>query len=110
MLRTATNVTMDDVFTTTLNVNELDELGIIVPTMDVRVTNYEIGAVDSDGRALLLLEMELYLSDETMWDLLPDQPIELESEETAFNLDDAVISKKGSNRLSQIHLMNDKIP
>jgi len=95
--QTATNVTIDDVFTTTLNVNELDELGIIVPTMDVRVTNYEIGAVDSNGRALLLLEMELYLSDENMWSLLPDEPIELESEETAFNLDEAVISKIGND-------------
>jgi len=95
--QTGDDVTIDDIFNTTLDVNELDELGIIVPTMDVRVTNYEIGAVDSNGRALLLLEMELYLSDETMWDLLPNKPIELESEETAFNLDEAVITKIGND-------------
>jgi len=93
---TNTNVTIDDIFTTTLDVTELDELGIIVPTMDIRVTNYEIGAI-SNGRALLLLEMELYLSDETMWDLLPNEPIVLESEETAFNLDEAVITKLGND-------------
>lgn len=95
--QTNTNVTFEDTFTSSLDTDELDELGIIVPTMDVRVTNYEIGAIGSDGRALLLLEMRLFLSDETMWDLLPDETIVLESEETAFNLDEAVITKIGSD-------------
>merc|ERR1719317_373664 len=32
-----------------------------------------------------------------MWDLLPNEPIVLESEETAFNLDEAVITKLGND-------------
>jgi len=91
------SVTLVDDFSTSLDTTELDELGITVPTMDIRVTTYEIGMVNEAGRALLRLEMELYLSDENMWELLPSEALSLESEETAFNIDEAVITKIGND-------------
>merc|ERR550534_3610000 len=58
------NVTLVDQFKTELDEAALVELQIAPPTMDIRVTNYEIGAVNSENKALIRLEMELYLSDE----------------------------------------------
>lgn len=91
------NVTIVDQFESELDETELDELGIAPPTMEIRVTNYEIGAVNSENKALIRLEMELYLSDEATWDLKSDEPPTLGSEETAFNVNEAVISKVGND-------------
>jgi len=91
------DVIIRDKYVSELLKTELDELGIAPPTMDIRVTEYEIGAVNSQNQALIRLEMELHLSDEVTWDLLSSEPPTLESEETAFNVNEAVITKVGND-------------
>jgi len=74
-----------------------EAFGIVLPTMEVRVTSYEIGQV-TGGIAVLDMVMELYLSNETMWDFWNndgDNAMTLSSSDAALNAEYATINYDG---------------
>jgi len=75
-----------------------EAFGIVLPTMEVRVTSYEIGQATA-GLAVLDMVMELYLSDEDMWDFWDndgDNAMTLSSSDAALGAEDAIITYDGN--------------